>query len=138
MRIMNRVAALALFLALTGCGVTDEATPVPGVTCLDASGIATNMFLKGATDGGTKLVAARAIKSHDFERLYFVAVFFSVDDGREDQVGVWVADSLDSAGGLVPVDATAKQYSARGEALGGTIDITATDASITDALSCLN
>lgn len=137
MRIMTHVAALAVFLSLAGCGLTNEAAPMPGVTCLDASSIAANMFLKGATGEGTKLVAARAIKSHDFEDLYFIAVYFSVD-GSEDQVGVWVTNSLKPAGGLIPVDATAKEYSARGEAPGGTINITATDASITDALSCLN
>lgn len=136
-RFLAHVAALAVLLAFAGCGLTNEAAPTPGLACLDASGIAASMFAKGATGAGTELVAARAIKSHDSGNLYVVAIYFSVD-GTEDHVGVWVANSLEPTGGLTPVDATAKEYSARGEAPGETINTTATDASITDARSCLN
>ena len=137
LRIIAHVTVSAGLLALAGCALMNEAETTPTVACLDASSVAGNMFRKGAIGAGKELMAARAIKSHDFENLYFVAMYFSVE-GKEDQVGVWVTDSLEPAGGLIPVDATAKEYSAREEASGGAINISATDASIAGALSCLN
>ncbi|PFG17912.1 hypothetical protein ATK74_2490 [Propionicimonas paludicola] len=111
--------------------------PSAGAECLEATNLAMNGIMKGTTGEGMTFVSAKAIKSPDFSKVYFIAMKFSAT-GVEDQVGVWASNSLEPGGGLImAIDGVAQQFSDWGPGSSTTAKISAADPSVAAAKSCL-
>lgn len=137
------VSACAALIALTACSgpaTTSTARVVPAaaaVDCLDATNIAQNGIMKGAKGAGMKFIAAKAVKSADFSKVYFIAMKFSAT-GVPDQVGVWASNSLEPGGGLImAIDGYAQQFSDWPAGSSTAAQISAADPSVARVKSCL-
>lgn len=138
-RSVTALAIAAGLASLTACGGQASSMPTSAAAaeCLDATDIATNGIMKGATGEGMKFVSAKAVKSPDFSKVYFIAMKFSAT-GVEDQVGVWASNSLEPGGGLtMAIDGVAQQFSDWGPGSSTTAKISAVDPSVAVAKSCL-
>lgn len=93
----------------------------------------------GAQDGtGLEYVDAAAVKSEDFDEVYFVAMRFSAT-GVDDQTGVWATNSLKPGGGLImSVDGFAKEFTVWPD--GGETDaqLSTADDGAEEAVACLS
>ncbi len=136
------VAALVIAAGLaflTACGGQTSSLPsgAAAAECVDATNIAANGIMKGATGDGMKFISAKAVKSPDFSKVYFIAMKFSAT-GIEDQVGVWASNSLEPGGGLIiAVDGVAQQFSDWGPGSSTAAEISPTDPSVAVAKACL-
>jgi hypothetical protein len=62
-------------------------------------------------------VQAAAVRSPDFEKVFFIAVRFTVTGVDDPVVGVWASNSLKPGGGLImSVDNVAQEFSDWGAA----------------------
>ena len=109
--------------------------------CEDASTIASEGIAFGLTvSGGGTLRDAQAVKSDDFENVYFIAA--EIDgpgmEGNGD-IGLWASNSLEPGGGLIfAVNGLAKEFSDWGH--GDTTDaqITMFDEGADEAKECVS
>lgn len=137
-RSITALVIAAGLASLTGCGGRTTSTPTSAAAdCVDATNIAVNGIMKGATGDGMKFVSAKAVKSPDFSKVYFIAMKFSAT-GVEDQVGVWASNSLEPGGGLImAIDGVAQQFSDWGPGSSTTAKISTVDPVVAVAKSCL-
>jgi hypothetical protein len=107
--------------------------------CLTVDASMADAIVSGAQDGtGMKAVEAAAVKSPDFENVYFIAVKFSAT-GVDDQVGVWASNSLTPGGGLIlSASSMAKQFTDWPDGATTDAQISAADPSIAAAEACLS
>jgi hypothetical protein len=83
-------------------------------------------------------VRGSAVKSPDFENVYFIAVEFTLA-GADNVVGVWVSNSLERGGGItLAADAFAKEFTDWGDAASLAAAISGADPSIRDARTCVD
>jgi hypothetical protein len=131
------MAGLMPLAACAGGQASSMPSAAAAAECLDATNIAMNGIMKGATGEGMTFVSAKAIKSPDFAKVYFIAMKFSAA-GVEDQVGVWASNSLEPGGGLImAIDGVAQQFSDWGPGSSTAAKISAADPSVAAAESCL-
>ena len=95
-------------------------------------------IISGAEAGtGAKFVKASAVKSPDFDKVYFIAVEFSAT-GVDNQIGVFASNSLTDGGGVVmAVDEMAKQFTVWPDADKTDAAISGADPSVATAKACL-
>jgi hypothetical protein len=145
MRKLLIVICATVLLVVTGCGgeetagtseAADETGPaMPGRTtttvegsdedggsrCLRVSNALKRGIAEGLTvDGGGRLGRAAAVRSKDFERVFYVSADIlgpSIEEG--DAVGTWATNSLKVGEGLIiAADSIAREFSDWGEAAG--------------------
>lgn len=136
---MRLTGVIATACLLTACGggstVGDEGAA--GVDCLDVRPAVGKAIAKGASGVKIQPGDVAAIRSPDFDEVYFIAMRFGADGG-EDAVGVWASNSLTPGGGLMmSVDGYAKQFTEWPDASKTDAAISGADPSIKDAKSCL-
>lgn len=161
MRMLSAASAAVAVLVLAGCtsvtSVTDVAaapvvtTKAPVVTtkasvapakvssnCVAVSSALGQSIISGAEPGaGTKFLKAAAVKSPDFDQVYFIALKFSVT-GVDNQVGVFASTALTDGGGMVlAVDGTAKQFTVWPDADKTDVAISGADPSVAVVKACL-
>lgn len=95
--------------------------------------------LSGAEAGtNVKFVRAAAVKSPDFEKVYFIAVEFSAP-GVDKQTGVFASNALTDGGGmLMAVDGIAKQFTVWPDADKTQAAISSADPAVDAAKACLS
>jgi hypothetical protein len=160
-RTLGTAIATAALMALAGCSSsapTDTATPAPAATtkapvapkaapaapskpaskCVAVGTGLGKSIISGAESGtGAKFVQASAVKSPDFDKVYFIAVEFSAT-GVDNQVGVFASNSLKDGGGVVmAVDGLAQQFTVWPDADKTKAAISAADPSVDTAKACL-
>jgi hypothetical protein len=120
-------------LAFTGCGSSSQAD------CLTVDSALGNSIVGGAESGtGAQFVRASAVKSPDFENVFFIAVEFSAM-GVSNQVGVFASNSLADGGGIImAANRAAKQFTIWPDADRTQASISGVDPSIATAKACLN
>lgn len=137
-RSITALVIAAGLASLAGCGGPTTSTPTSAAAadCVDATNIAVNGIMKGATGDGMKFVSAKAVKSPDFSKVYFIAMKFSAT-GVEDQVGVWASNSPEPGGGLImAIDGVAQQFSDWGPGSSTAAKISPADPSVAVAKAC--
>lgn len=93
-------------------------------------------IVEGARSGELTVEDAKAVKSPDFKNVFFVAVKFAGYDG-EDR-GVWATNSLERGGGIImSVDGPAIEVTDWPVAQDSQAEISMSDPSVDEALSCL-
>lgn len=110
--------------ALAGCGGSGQVTSGSGTATAEATRclpVATEVVKAIAsgltvTNGGT-LRPARAVRSGDYERVFFVSAEIDGPGLEGDgEVGTWATNRIDSARGLIfAVDAFAREFSDWGD-----------------------
>ena len=154
---INRFAAVLLSIAfIAGCGGSEEASPTarpaesspapapapkpvpepepePRVECLEVGQDLAEAIMLGATATGMSAIRGSAVKSPDFEKVYFIAVEFTLA-GADNVVGVWASNSLERGGGIImAADAFVKEFTDCGDAASTAAAISGADPSIRDA-----
>ena len=115
---------------------TPESTLEPSLDCIAVNATMAEAILTGATASGMTEVRASAVRSPDFERVYFIAVEFALA-GAENVVGVWASNSLEPGGGIIfAADVFAKEFSDWGDAETTDAAISPADSSIRRAREC--
>jgi hypothetical protein len=129
------VAALML---LGACSDSHDNDTASAADCLTVSNAMASAVAEGAESGtGMQAVRAAAVKSPDFENVYFIAVEFTAT-GISSQQGVWASNSLNPGGGIImAADSTAQQFTDWPDADSTDSQIAITDPSIRAALACL-
>lgn len=86
---------------------------------------------------GVSAGPAVAVRSPDFERVYFVAVDMAIP-GTDGGVGVWAVNDLSSPSSVFAVDGMAQQFTTwpDGDASAAAIDVA--DPSVETATECLS
>jgi len=105
--------AIALFNAVGGGG--DRSAPADGVRCAPALAAARRIEGGLTVDGGGSLSNAQAVRSGDFDSVWFVAA--EIDGpGLEErgEIGVWATNDL-TDGLIFAVDSLAKEFSDWGD-----------------------
>lgn len=144
------VCAVAVFAA--ACGADSGSSPAPRppqpsaptpdpsdaeVECLRVDREMADLIMTAGTGAGMAAVRASAVRSPDFEQVFFIAVEFSLT-GTSNTVGVWASNSLAPGGGLVlSADAFAKEFSDLPDAATTDANISPADPSIRDARDCV-
>lgn len=134
MKLAFGAAAGLCMVALVGCGAGDAEKAK--LTCVDATAKGRQILTmqeRGAT--GT-LVKAAAVKSPDFEKVYFVAVEFALP-GVDNPRAVFATNDLGDDGIIFAVDGIAKEFTTWIDGDSIRDPITVTDPSVNAALSCL-
>ena len=110
----------------------------PATACLPVDSAMGQGIMSGAEAGtGAKYVRSAAVKSPDFDKVYFIAVEFSAD-GVGKQVGVFSSNALTAGGGLVmAVDGMAQQFTVWPDADTTKAAISRDDPSVDVAKACL-
>lgn len=165
MRLLGGTVVLVTALLLAGCGGEDDAaqpsgsgsatssasedtqpdqTPDPEPSkpegCLSVKrGVAQQIASARESGTGMKAGPAAAVKSPDFENVYFVAMRFKAMD-IEDQVGVWATNSLKPRGAatIMAVDGFAQQFTTWPDADKTGAAISSADPSADAANACLD
>ena len=144
-RVRLAVLAAPLLLAMAGCSGTessdasDSPTNSPSeVECLQVDEAMMEGVATGAIAGtGLDPVRAAAVRSPDFEKVFFIAMEFSAT-GIPDQVGVWASNSLEPGGGsILAVNAVAQEFTDWPAADSTDAAIGLADPSVFTAISCL-
>ena len=130
---------LMSLIALTGCGSSSQAEQTLSADCLNIDAAFGNAIMSGAESGsGVQFVRASAVKSPDFNKVFFIAVEFSAT-GVSNQVGVFASNSLTMGEGTVmAVDAFAQEFTDWGDADTTKAAISKADPSVATAKACLN
>lgn len=130
---------LSTLLVLTGCGSSSQAEQALSADCLNVDAALGNSIMSGAESGtGAQFVRASAVKSPDFEKVYFIAVEFSAT-GVSNQVGVFASNALTDGGGIImAVDGFAQQFTVWPDADKTQAAISGADPSVATAKACLN
>ena len=71
-----------------------DPAPESSFDCLTVDEAMAEAILAGATASGMTAVRAGAVRSPDFERVYFIALEFALA-GSQNVVGVWASNSLE-------------------------------------------
>ena len=156
---MKKLAVMSLLaaLALAGCGGGDDepeaAAPEPTSTSSPAAATT-----KPADDGcqtpsaalirrieglaprgsGLKVVKSGAIKSPDFQNVYFVGARFTITGDSKPYEGVWAVNGgLTGDGVLLAIDAFAQDFYDGPDGDKGSADISKGDPSVAKAKDCL-
>ncbi len=129
LRVQVRTLVVASVFALSGCGgsasggsepVTDEAK---SERCLDPPPAVVEAIASALTvTGGGSLRDAQAVRSSDFEAVWFVSAEIDGPEIEEDgQIGTWATNALkDGYGTTYSVNSLAKEFSDWGD--GGKTD----------------
>lgn len=153
--------ALIAGAALAGCSSSSEGSDAAGTStepaeaptseepapsepaglsadCIPVDRAMIDGIVSGAQDGtGMQGVSAAAVKSPNFENVYFISVEFSAT-GVDNQVGVWASNSLTPGEGLIlSASSMAKQFTVWPDAASTDAQISPTDPSIAAAEACL-
>jgi hypothetical protein len=137
---MRRIALSILLLA----SMLMSAESATAVNCLKITKWYPTELLSGNEAGTGKLqyVSAKAVKSPDFNNVYFVAVKFKAS-GVGNQVGVWAINGklpqkpADLAGLSLSVNSIAQQFTVWPDADRTQAQIAKNDRSIATAIKCL-
>ena len=117
----------------------DETTVVAEtkkISCIPLSESVLSAIASGEEDGvGMSPTVGYAIKSSDFNNVYFMAIEFGAS-GIENQVGVWARNGIDS-GIIMSVDGTAKSFTVCPDASTTDAQISGADRNIDLVKSCL-
>jgi hypothetical protein len=106
------------------------------VSCIPLSESVLNAIASGEEDGvGMSPTVGYAIKSTDFNNVYFMAIEFGAS-GIENQVGVWARNGIES-GIIMSVDGTAKSFTVWPDASSTDAQISGADRNIDLVKSCL-
>jgi hypothetical protein len=133
------IICTAVLMVVTGCGGEEAAGPSDeseepaqttapdedegdedgGKRCLDVSNALKRAIAEGLTvTGGGRLGNAAAVRSRDFEKVYYVSADIlgsGIEEG--DAVGTWATNSLRPGGGLIiAADSIAREFSEWGDA----------------------
>lgn len=105
-------------------------------SCIKLSDSVMNAIASGEEDGvGMSPKVGYAIKSTDFNNVYFLAIEFGAS-GIENQVGVWARNGIES-GIIMSVDGTAKSFTVWPDASSTDAQISGADRNIDLVKSCL-
>jgi hypothetical protein len=130
---------IVLFLFATGCGGTEAAPTTPEATteatdttptgtepaetsrCLSVGKSLKNAIGEGLTvEGGGKLGKAAAVRSEDFEKVWYVSAVIRGPGMDADTVGTWASNiepgTKDAGGLIMAADSIAREFSVWGEA----------------------
>jgi hypothetical protein len=106
------------------------------ISCIPLSDSVLSAIASGEEDGvGMSPVVGYAIKSSDFNNVYFMAIEFAAS-GIENQVGVWARNGIES-GIIMSVDGTAKSFTVWPDASSTDAQISGADRNIDLVKSCL-
>lgn len=144
---------------LTACGGDDEeqtteTTSAPAETtttttepeaeaasrCEEVPADMLDAIASGLTlDGEGTLRSGAAVRSDDFEKLYFIAAEVDAPGlEAEGDVAVWASNSLQPGGGMIlAVDGLAKEFSEWPAGDSTDANITSTDDGVSEARSCV-
>lgn len=119
---------------------TTASTPPPSkapVACEPADALG-RAIATGREDGtGLKFQDAVAVRSKDFEKLWFVAMEFTAP-GVGTEVGVWASNSLKPGGGLImSVDGFATEFTVWPDGGETSANLSINDDGASEALDCL-
>lgn len=130
------IGTLLLTVACSGGGSTSaKSTPGP---CVAVSQAMLDGIASGAEKsvGTVKLSRGEAVKSPDFDKVYFIAAHLSAP-GVKDEVAVWSSNSLAPGGGLIlAVDGYAQQFTVWPDADKSSAKISKADPSVGRAKNC--
>jgi len=137
---MRRIAIPILFLA----SMFMSGESANAANCLKITKWYPTELLSGneASTGKLQFVSAKAVKSPDFNNVYFVAVKFKAS-GVGNQVGVWAINGKlpqkpgDLAGLSLSVNSIAQQFTVWPDADRTQAQIAKNDRSIATAIKCL-
>ena len=105
-------------------------------SCIPLADSVLNAIASGEEDGvGMRPTVGYAIKSADFDNVYFLAVEFGAT-GIENQVGVWARNGIET-GLILSVDGTAKSFTVWPDASKTDAQISGADRNIDLVKSCL-
>lgn len=157
MRLLLGLAAVALLSGCSSSSTTDagdseepnkpdgksvtepaqSAKKDPG-SCVHVTAAMAKAIGTGQEPGvGMKPGAIAAVKSPDFEKVYFIAMEFGAS-GVDDQIGVWASNSIKPGGGiLMSVDGFAQQFTVWPDADSTDAAISKADPSVAAAKTCL-
>ena len=142
------VVAVAVFAAACGTDAGSSTAPSqpaapstnssePRVECLRVDREMADLIMTAGTGTGMAAVRVSAVRSPDFERVFFIAVEFTLT-GTSNVVGVWASNSLAAGGGLVlAADAFAKEFSDLPDAATTDANISPNNPAIRQARSCV-
>lgn len=142
------VVALAAIVAACGTdsgssqtlsqpSVSPTESSEPRVECLHLDREMADLIMTAGTGTGMAAVRASAVRSPDFEQVYFIAVEFSLT-GTSNVVGVWASNSLAPGDGLVlSADSFAKEFSDLPDAATTDATISPSDPAIRQARGCV-
>ena len=145
------VAAVAVAVFAVACGTDTGSSTTPSqpaapstesseprVECLRVDRGMADLIMTAGTGTGMAAVRARAVRSPDFERVFFIAVEFTLN-GTGNAVGVWASNSLSPGGGLVlSADTFAKEFSDLPDAETTDANIAPSDPAIRQARGCVD
>lgn len=120
---------------LAGCGGGATASEA----CQQVSqSLAVQLVEDQAVPGtGVSAGPAVAVRSPDFEHVYFVAVDMAIP-GTDGGVGVWAVNDLSSPSSVFAVDGMAQEFTTWPDGDGGAAAIDVADPSVQTATECLS
>jgi hypothetical protein len=116
------LASVFALAACGGCNGDDESRPPPqqgassptaeSARCIPADTNVTTPITNKLTVEGAHIDYGRAVKSEDFERMYFLSAELEGSglDGRDD-IATWATESIGGSEPIYAVDNVAKKYS---------------------------
>ena len=134
-RMIGGCLAVTLVIACSSCS---SGSSGKSSDCLPVSADMQAAIAQGEESGvGMTPVKAAAVKSPDFQNVYFIAMEFSAT-GVPNQTGVWASNSLEKGGGVImAVDGFAQQFTMWPDADTTQASISAADASVEKAKDCV-
>jgi len=112
------IAAIAFaVVSFSGLGSKDR-DGEPSVRCEPVAREVVSGITEGLTvQGGGSLQNAQAVKSNDFEDVWFVAADLEgAGLDRTDDIGVWATNSITGVASIFAADSVAKEFSEWGDA----------------------
>ena len=116
---------------------TSEATPTASTRCISVPKSRVDNIAEGLTvSGGGTLRNAWAVRSRDFERVYFVSAEIDGPGMEGDgEIGTWATNRLDETGLTYAVSGIAKEFSDWGAA--GSPDFSMSDDGARESQECV-
>jgi len=129
------ILVLVVLLASVGCngGGSEQAS-----RCQSVPAQLTQAIEQGLTiTGGGLLGEASAVKSNDFESVYFVAAMLRGEGMGDDAIGLWATNDLDGNGMIYAVDAIANEFSDWADGRATDAAFSVSDDGAQEAIDCL-
>ncbi len=136
---------LSLIISIQGCSSTGSSSASTEINsnkaqvsqCLDVTSEKVSEIVSGQQEAvGMIPLMASAIKSLDFNNVYFIAIKFSAT-GIDDSVGVWATNNLETGGTNLAIDYVAQEFSIWPWGSASEAKISANDPAVQVVTNCL-